>query len=157
MSPSELKNKSASFFMKKGFPRPYNEVFRVPVPYTALSIEDIANVSEERNDECIAEGLCAVCGEPLGETCRIVLTTTSNNANWSDSGIAHPKCSRIVELKCPAFAENNSHFYSDELDTDLTLYNFRRMRKAARPTVTTIPFKEIIAPREHNSTAEDHD
>ena len=156
MSPSELKNKSAFSFMKKGFPRPYNEVFRVPVPYTALSIEDIADASDERNDECIEEGLCAVCGESLGETCRIALTTSSTSANWSDTGIAHPKCSRIVELKCPEFSENKTHFYSDELDTDLTLYNFRRMRKA-QPSITTISFKQITAPREHNSTAEDHD
>lgn len=118
--------------MKRGFPRPYSESYKVPVPYTAVDDTNVGTISDERIDECLREMLCAVCGEALDSTCCLAVRDSSETVRGSvtsrDTGISHEKCAKIVESFCPEF-KSGSHFYIHNLDTQAVFRIVRRFNK----------------------------
>lgn len=119
--------------MKRGFPRPYSESYKVPVPYTAVDDTNVGTISDERIDECLRLCLCAVCGEALDSTCCLAVKSSSETTRGSvtsrDTGISHEKCAKIVESFCPEF-KNGSHFYIHNLDTQAVFRIIRRNSKS---------------------------
>lgn len=88
--------------MKKGFPRPWNNDLKSPVPYTSESETNLGMGNDVRAEECVNEDLCTACGLKLDDT-MCVAVSNQNMVTVSDSGMSHVKCAILAEKYCPEF------------------------------------------------------
>jgi len=97
--------------MKVGFPRPRDDRFALPVPFTAAGLNMIGAGSDERIERCVVEGLCGVCGLELQETCCVAVQQTgpySGYVSCYDPGLMHEKCAEIARAFCPHFRDGDA-------------------------------------------------
>lgn len=101
--------------MSKGFPRPHNREYNAPAPYSAAGVNDLATVSSSRVSECIQEGLCTVCGDPINTPSMWIAIFANYKGQdphgaLDDPGFAHEKCMKIVSTMCPYFKSKKAYY-----------------------------------------------
>jgi hypothetical protein len=97
--------------MVRGFPRPHDPTYHLPVPYSSYSVDLIGAGSDVRIGECVLAGLCTVCGLPLEKESYAAVSNTDpgkGGISKFDPGLCHEKCSKLAVAMCPHFREGRS-------------------------------------------------
>lgn len=92
----------------------------MPVPYTTLvanGVPDFKTNDESKRQRCIREGLCAVCGERLGNSVAFMGGSKSLEGRlFLDPGM-HRECAEYSFAVCPHYTGR-----TDYKDTDPSLH-----------------------------------
>lgn len=114
--------------MRRGFPRPRDTTFGLPVPFTAMGLNMIGSGDDDRIADCVVHGLCTVCGLELEEHCCVAVSRDGqyrDNVSKYDPGLCHPKCAVMTVSFCPHFREGRSSM--ELVDTESILRLLRSM------------------------------